>query len=116
MRPLRRLKFDQAERLFLLGLRQSDATPIVAKRDGAATAPQTLGGLFSTFAADHGFDVSFHGPRHSAAILLLSSGVDAKTAAGRLGHNPALLLRTYAHDAPSADRAAANRLGAALAF
>jgi integrase len=60
--------------------------------------------------------VSFHSLRHTCAILLLSSGVDVKTAAGRLGHNPALLLRTYAHFVPSADRAAADRLGAALAF
>jgi integrase len=59
--------------------------------------------------------VSFHGLRHSATILLLTNGVDVKTAASRLGHNPALMLRTYAHFVPSADRQAAERIGNVLA-
>lgn len=47
---------------------------------------------------------------------MLTSGVDVKTAAARLGHNPALLLNTYAHFVPSADRDAADRLAGALSF
>jgi len=38
-----------------------------------------------------------------------------KTAADRLGHNPAVFLRTYAHHIPSADQAAAERLDAVFA-
>jgi integrase len=113
---LRRIKREQAERLLLLGVRQGDGTTVTAKADGTPTAHQTLAGLWTKFAADHDIAVSFHGLRHTAAILLLTSGVDVKTAAARLGHNPALLLRTYAHFVPSADRDAADRLGAALAF
>jgi hypothetical protein len=42
---------------------------------------------------------------------MLSSGVDVKTAASRLGHSPRVLLATYAHFVRSADEAAAARLG-----
>lgn len=113
---LRRLKLEQAERLLLRGVRQTERTTVIAKSDGTPMAHQTLAGAFTKFASEHGFPISFHGLRHSNAIALLTSGVDVKTAAARLGHNPALLLRTYAHFVPSADRDAADRLGAALAF
>ena len=70
---------------------------------------------FGTFREAHGFDVSFHSLRHSNGIALLVAGVDVKTAASRLGHsNPALLFRTYSHFIRSADKAAAERLDAAL--
>jgi integrase len=52
---------------------------------------------FRNFCAEHGFDITFHALRHSCAIAMLSSGVDVKTAAGRLGHSPRVLLATYAH-------------------
>jgi integrase len=108
------VKVDQAERLLLLGVRQTDRTTVTAKADGTPMAHQTLAGAFRKLAEAHGFGISFHGLRHSNAIALLTSGVDVKTAAARLGHNPALLLNTYAHFVPSADREAADRLGAAL--
>jgi integrase len=111
---LRRVKLDQAEKLLLIGVRQTDRTTVVAKRDGTPMAHQTLAAAFVKFAEAHGFTLSFHGLRHTAAILLLTSGVDVKTAAARLGHNPTLLLSTYAHFVPSADRDAADRLGMAL--
>jgi integrase len=113
---LRRIKVDQAERLLLLGVRQADRTTVMAKSDGTPIAHQTLAGTFVKFAEAHGFGISFHGLRHTAAILMLTSRVDVKTAAARLGHNPGLLLNTYAHFVPSADRDAANRLAGALAF
>jgi hypothetical protein len=37
-----------------------------------------------------------------------------RTAAGRLGNSPALMLKTYSHFVRSADKAAAERLDAAL--
>jgi integrase len=112
---LRRVKREQAERLLLLGVRQTEHTTLTAKANGTPMAHQTLAGAFGKFASSHGFPISFHGLRHSNAIALLTSGV-VKTAAARLGHNPALLLNTYAHFVPSADRSAADRLAAALAF
>ena len=113
---LRRVKLEQAEKLLMFGVRQTERTTVTAKSDGTPMAHQTLAGAFTKLAAAHGFPISFHGLRHTAAILMLTSGVDVKTAAARLGHNPALLLSTYAHFVPSADREAADRLAAALAF
>jgi integrase len=53
-----------------------------------------------------------HDLRHYVATRLLSSGVDARTVAGRLGHrNAATTLNVYAQFLPEADREAANVLG-----
>jgi integrase len=41
--------------------------------------------------------VPFHGLRHAVASELLRSGVDVRTAADVLGHDPKMLLSTYAH-------------------
>lgn len=70
---------------------------------------------FTAFCSEHSYSVTFHALRHSNAVALLTQGVDVKTAADRLGHNPAVLLRTYAHHIPSADQAAAERLDAVFA-
>jgi len=46
---------------------------------------------------------------------MLTSGVDVKTVASRLGHaNPALLFTTYSHFIEAGDKMAADRLGALL--
>jgi integrase len=111
---LRRLKREQAETLLRRGVRQTEETFVITKRDGGQMSPSTLTFAFNNFTAKRGFDISFHGLRHSATILLLTTGVDVKTAASRLGHNPALMLRTYAHFVPSADRQAAERIGSVL--
>lgn len=111
---LRRLKVEQAETLLRRGVRQTEDTFVITKRDGGQMSPSTLTFAFNNFTAKNGFDISFHGLRHSATILLLTSGVDVKTAASRLGHNPALMLRTYAHFVPSADQQAADKLGDVL--
>ena len=56
--------------------------------------------------------VRLHDLRHYVATRLLSSGVDARTVAGRLGHrNAAPTLNVYAQFLPEADREAANVLG-----
>jgi integrase len=59
-------------------------------------------------------DVHFHSLRHFAATQLISSGVDPRTAASRLGHaNPALTLRVYAHTTTESERIAAE-IGSAV--
>ena len=48
--------------------------------------------------------------------MMLTNGIDPKTAAGRLGHVDAvMLMRTYAHVPNSADKAAAQKLESAWA-
>lgn len=112
---LRRHKFTEAERLLRLGVRQDDETFVVTNELGGQLAPSALRRAFGRFCRAHGFDISFHSLRHTAAVLMLTSGVDVKTAASRLGHaDPALLFTTYSHFIQSADQAAADKLGALL--
>jgi integrase len=108
---LRRARRQQAEYLLQLGIRQDESTPIVVNAWGKPMVPKRMGEAFSAFCAEHGFDVTFHGLRHSAAILMLSAGVDVRTVAGRLGHsNASITLNTYSHYVRSADEAAAAKL------
>jgi integrase len=52
--------------------------------------------------------VSLHALRHGHATLLLDRGEKIHDVAARLGHDPAVLLRTYAHHgSESQDSAAA---------
>lgn len=60
-------------------------------------------------------EVRLHDLRHFVATRLLSSGVDVRTVAGRLGHkNPNVTLSVYAHFLPEADREAADVMGRIL--
>lgn len=53
-----------------------------------------------------------HDLRHYVATRLLTSGVDVRTVAGRLGHrNPSTTLNVYAAFVAESDREAANLLG-----
>ncbi len=59
---------------------------------------------------------SLHALRHTAASMLIGSGVDARTAATILGHaNPSITLGIYAHVLEGSERAAIDVLGARLA-
>lgn len=49
-----------------------------------------------------------------SATQLLSGGIDVRNTAGRLGHSPQVLLKTYAHRLPARDQAGARILGALL--
>jgi integrase len=108
---LRRARRQQAEYLLSIGIAQDEHTPIVVNAWGQPMVPKRMGEAFAAFCAEHGFDVTFHGLRHSAAILMLSAGVDVRTVAGRLGHsNAAITLSVYSHYVRSADEAAAAKL------
>jgi len=57
--------------------------------------------------------IRLHDLRHYVATRLLSSGIDVRTVAGRLGHrNPSTTLNVYAHFVPASDRQAADALAA----
>jgi integrase len=55
-----------------------------------------------------------HDLRHTSATMLLLAGIDPVTAAGVLGHDPTMLLRTYGHVIEDAKRDAVDRLGERL--
>ncbi|MDQ2710296.1 MAG: site-specific integrase [Actinomycetota bacterium] len=63
-----------------------------------------------------GIDSHLHALRHYSATELLSSGVDLRTVAGRLGHGGggATTLRVYTKFVTEADRKAADHLGSQL--
>jgi integrase len=59
--------------------------------------------------------MKFHGLRHSAATLLLSSGVPVQVVAQRLGHaQTSMTLDVYAHALPDMQRDAAEKLSVLL--
>ncbi|MDP9380444.1 MAG: site-specific integrase [Chloroflexota bacterium] len=60
--------------------------------------------------------VRFHDLRHTAATLMLLSGVPIKVASARLGHSTsALTMDVYSHVLPEMDREAADKVGRLLA-
>ena len=59
--------------------------------------------------------IRFHDLRHTAATLLLASGVHPKVVQERLGHATiAITLDTYSHVTPTMQRDAATQLDALL--
>ena len=53
----------------------------------------------------------FHDLRSLAATALIAEGVDVRTAATRMGHDPRVMLAIYARSTAAADRDAADRVG-----
>jgi integrase len=79
--------------------------------------PDTLTQAFSPICRAAGVtDVTLHTMRHFSASMLIASGRDVRTIAGRLGHSDAsTTLRVYAHMVEGRDQDAANFLGGLLA-
>ena len=115
---LRRLKREQAERLFMLGVRQTGATLLCARADGEPLQPQSLTHEFPRFLARLGPDfprVRFHDLRHSHATQLLLAGVHPKVAQERLGHSTiTTTLDLYSHVTETMQEDAAARIDAAF--
>jgi hypothetical protein len=60
----------------------------------------------------HGFDMTFQGLRHSAAILMLLARWTLRTVADQSGRsNTSITLNTHAHYVRSADEAGAEKMG-----
>jgi integrase len=57
---------------------------------------------------------SLHTLRHTAATLMLTSGIPVHIAAARLGDDPKTVLSSYAHLLPQSDELAAERVALAL--
>lgn len=70
---------------------------------------------FARLCARLGARVRLYDLRHAHATYLLIAGVDVRTIAGRLGHDPRITLRTYGHFLEAPDRAAALVAGTLLA-
>ena len=74
--------------------------------------PDGISHKYARLCARLGIDSHLHTLRHYSATELLSSGVDLRTVAGRLGHGSggATTLRVYAAWVPESDRRAAETL------
>jgi integrase len=87
---------------------------IWARADGGPIHPDTITGWWTVARRGIADGARFHDLRHFAASMMLAAGVDVVTAAQRQGHSPQVMLQTYAHALPEADRLAAEVLGDAL--
>lgn len=85
--------------------------------DGTYMRPSKVAATFAAMASEAGLPkgTHFHTLRHTHATWLLSSGVDVKTVAERLGHaSPSTTLAIYAHVLPGRDQGAAQVFASAL--
>lgn len=89
---------------------------VFTQPDGTSYNPVHLSKLCARYTTEVGLpQLSAHGLRHTAATLMLASGVPPKVAAERLGHaNAVLFSNLYAHVTPSMQREAAEAVGRAL--
>lgn len=69
-----------------------------------------LGESIAAVSERTGNRMTAHLLRYFAATQMVGAGVDVRTAAGRLGHNPEIMLRVYSSFVPSRDRDAAAGL------
>lgn len=114
---LRQWRVACVERSLQAGYQITDQSFLFARGpDGSVPWwPDTLTSKWRTLADAHGLTgVRFHDVRHAVATTLLSSGIDPKTAADRLGNDPALMLRVYSHAVKALDQESANLLARAL--
>jgi integrase len=84
----------------------SDGTDLTKLRDAHAVTR-----TFVRRARKLGFKLRFHDLRGSHETLLLDAGVPVHVVAARCGHDPAVLLRTYAKRTNKADTSAAAVIG-----
>ncbi|MGH3371573.1 MAG: tyrosine-type recombinase/integrase, partial [Nocardioidaceae bacterium] len=104
-----------SERATMCGIRlPAPAFVFSAEIDGSVSwHPDSASRSFTRLCRRAGIKgVRLHDLRHYVATRLLSSGVDVRTVAGRLGHrNAATTLNVYSHFIVEADREAADVLG-----
>jgi len=115
---LKRLRAEQAGRRLALGERYHDHDLVICKPDGAPYRPDSVSGMFRSFADAQGLpkSVHVHTLRHSAASFLAAAGVPASDIAAQLGHKDggALALRVYVHPMAEGLERAGAELGAVL--
>jgi integrase len=112
---LRRLKREQAEKLLMLGVRQTGETLVCARSDGEPLQPQSLTHQFTRLIGRMKDlpRIRFHDLRHSHATQLLLAGVHPKIAQERLGHATiTTTLDLYSHVTQTMQTDAAQKLDA----
>ncbi len=84
---------------------------------GESIATRYISAWFCRFLKRHHIPhIKFHALRHTAATVLLSSGINIKTVSNRLGHSNLSTTNRYVHALLDADKAAADTLEQKLNF
>lgn len=90
-------------------LQHTDAGP------GTPWNPRVISNYWRITAAATGLPrIRLHDLRHTHATIMIAEDGNVKEIAARLGHDPAMLLRTYAHSMPETADRAVSRFEAAL--
>jgi integrase len=113
---LRKHRISQAQELLRIGVRQSDATFVYTREDGAPLQPRSLTRAWEQALKRTTLPrIRFHDLRHAHATHLLASGVHPKVASERLGHSRiGITLDLYSHVLPGMQEDAATRVDDAL--
>lgn len=124
---LRQLRKEQSSRILQLGTAwrgsyNVDENRLFTQDEGLPMDPAAPRKRFKEFISiyndqheDKLPDIKLHDLRHTAASLLIASGMDPVTVAHRLGHaDVAVTLNTYSHMFPDKDREAADILSRLL--
>lgn len=114
--PLLRLKALQAEERLSMGDAWHNGDWVFTTWDGHVMRPDFLTRWFYDFVKRKGLpDIHLHSLRHTNATLLIASGTNLQTVAGRLGHaNPSTTTKIYGHAIRSAEAAAVEALDVVL--
>jgi integrase len=89
--------------------------PVIAHRDGRPISPTRANARWRAIRDSAGLsELRFHDLRGTFATLALARGVPAKALADVLGHDPAVLLRTYAGPIEDGRNVIADAIGEAL--
>jgi integrase len=93
-----------------------DSDYVFTRPTGGPYHPNNLSKLLGRMTTEVGLPrLTAHGLRHTSATLMLANGVPPKVAAEGLGHADATLFTNlYSHVTPTMQRAAADKIGAAL--
>ena len=108
---LRSWRHEQQTRRLALGIGWDDHAPVIPSPTApdAPIHPDRITRTWIRHRAQIGLPgLRWHDLRHVIASELVAAGLDPVTIAGRLGHDPAMLLGRYAHARPAADQAAAD--------
>lgn len=114
--PLREYKAWQGAERLSMGSAWHDEGWVFTTYDGHAMRPDHLTRWFKQFIKQKGLpEVHLHSLRHTNATLLIASGTNLQTVAGRLGHaNASTTTKIYSHAVQSAEAAAVEALDCLL--
>lgn len=106
----------QSEDRLRAGSAWTDTGYVFADQLGRPVSPEVISDCFDRLVKASDLPrIRLHDTRHTAASLMLASGVSVKVVQEMLGHSsPAITLAIYAHTTPSMGREAGEALSSAL--